>query len=593
MRLNGRIEMKKAKNRGLVIKSYRYIKSVLVGRKLLLMLIAFLIMLIVSIASSMVPVYLGNIVDSVIAHDFTSFEPIKKYLLVIAGLLLGSQVLIVVRKYIVEDIATRVEKEEFVKMISHILSVDLHTLHKERIGGMNVKMDRSISGVSKLIKLFFVEIMPTIMVTLVAIYIIGTTNMYIALIAIVVLVISVIITWRQILSQKGVRLEIFAVKEDIGAKNSELLMNIEYVKSAGSIPYEIKKVDSIVEELRATEFKHHKYMMSYDVFKMFVEIVGFITVLLFSSKLAIDGDITKGAVLSLAMLYSSVTIPLRSLNRFLDEGYEASILVGELLHMYDKPLDVGLEGTDAPIAESDPIISCQNVSFSVGDKKILNGIDIEIRKGEKIGIAGTSGSGKSTFIKLLLGLNAYYKGTVEVFGNEVRNTDKNLLAKLVSYVPQSPFVVRGTMRENVLYPSEGKYSDTDMYKAIKLANIEGLLDDKIGVKKHIEEQGKNISGGERQRLALSRVFLPNESEMIILDEATSALDAINQESIQEAINSTNKDKTIIAIAHRLRTLQSLDKILVFDRGQIVETGSYEELIAQNGIFKGLVEKETH
>ena len=588
------INPKIIENKSLIKKAFQYIKSILIGKKLILMIFAFTLMIIVSFAITYVPVLLGKIVDSVILNDITSFESIKNYLIVIAILLIGSELLILIRKYIVENIATQLEKNEFVKISKHILSVDLQALNTERIGALNVKIHRSIEGVISILKLIFIEILPTFMITLVAIYIISTTNIYVSIVTIVVLIISIIVTFNQIKSQANIRVKIFRAKEDMGAKNSELLLGIEYVKSSGAIPMEINKVEKLAENLREKEFTHHKYMMTYDSAKMLIEILGLIFVISLSSLLAIEGEVSKGDVLTLAMLYSSVTVPLRSLNRFLDEGFEAILKIGDLLNTYAKPLDIGLLGKEEPLIDDGIIIDCRNVSYVLDNKVILDDINLQIRKGEKIGIAGSSGSGKSTLIKIVLGLNYHYNGNLKVFNKEVKDINKLSLSRLISYVSQNPFIIKGTIKDNVIYPHNEDIEEHVIMRAIKLSKIDELLESSsLGLNKNIEEQGKNISGGEKQRLALSRLFLPNDSEIIIMDEATSALDSINQENIQKAVNSNNIEKTIIVIAHRLKTLQDMDKIIVFNQGKIAEVGKYEDLIKQNGIFKTLVDKEKH
>jgi len=233
------------------------------------------------------------------------------------------------------------------------------------------------------------------------------------------------------------------------------------------------------------------------------------------------------------------------------------------------------------------IIEFKDVCFSYGDKNILNNINLTIKKGQKIGIVGHTGSGKSTFIDLLMGLNFPKSGKIFIDKNELTMKNVNDWQKNISHVSQSFSLLNRTVKENIMFGSEDiNYEDNLINTLIS----EVLLSSKIsqlnnGVNERIGESGILISGGERQKIALARALYKNFN-MLVLDEATSSLDNESEEIIMKNIYQ-NKNKTLIIIAHRLTTIKKCDIIFVFAEGKIVNAGTYSELLNTSNNFKEL------
>jgi ATP-binding cassette subfamily B protein len=169
----------------------------------------------------------------------------------------------------------------------------------------------------------------------------------------------------------------------------------------------------------------------------------------------------------------------------------------------------------------------------------------------------------------------------------IESISREAIGELIGYVGQNPFVFAGTIAENIAYGREGA-TEEEIRSAAEMACIhDEILDMPGGYQAHVAERGQNLSGGQRQRIALARVFLKNPP-ILILDEGTSALDNINERRVQQAINAARADRTVILVAHRLSTLYDTDRIFVFDDGRVVETGTYDELVRQGGVFNELV-----
>lgn len=220
------------------------------------------------------------------------------------------------------------------------------------------------------------------------------------------------------------------------------------------------------------------------------------------------------------------------------------------------------------------------------ENKVFDDFNLTIEPNQKLGIIGPSGAGKSTLINLLLRFFDVDSGEILIDGYNIKNdiTQKSLREN-ISYIPQDPVLFHRTIRENIIY---GKLDATEeeLIEATKMAccydfiiNLENGFDTIVG------ERGVKLSGGQRQRIAIARAILKN-SKILILDEATSALDSITEKEIQKALENLMKNKTVIAIAHRLSTLNIMDRIVVLDKGKIVEDGTKEQLLSkQDGLFK--------
>lgn len=234
------------------------------------------------------------------------------------------------------------------------------------------------------------------------------------------------------------------------------------------------------------------------------------------------------------------------------------------------------------INESIEDISIRNLSFQYEERQILNDICLSIRKGEKIAFVGESGSGKSTLVKIVVGLLKYNKGQVCLNGVSLNEICLNELYNRVTYLSQDAPIFDGTIKENVVF--DKAVSDEKILEALMKVQLSYLLENvNNGLYAEIGEKGTCLSGGEKQRLALSRLWF-DESELVILDEATSALDNLTEENVMREVILHLKEKTVIAIAHRLNSVISFDRIVVFRDGKIVDQGTFEYLISNNDYF---------
>jgi ATP-binding cassette subfamily B protein len=265
----------------------------------------------------------------------------------------------------------------------------------------------------------------------------------------------------------------------------------------------------------------------------------------------------------------------------------------ELVDIHDQPIGIA-DAVDAkPIAIEGGRIQFEDVTFHYGGHRapLYDGLSIDIRAGERVGLVGRSGSGKTTFVKLVQRLYDVSGGRILIDGQDIAKATQQSLRSQIAIVQQDPVLFHRTLAENIAYGAPGA-SLAAIERAARLANAHDFIDRlPKGYGTLVGERGVKLSGGERQRVALARAFLA-DAPILILDEATSSLDSESEALIQEAMERLMWGRTAIVIAHRLSTVRSLDRILVFDRGEIVEQGTHAALTAgRDGIYRSLFERQ--
>lgn len=554
-----------------------------------------------SAAWTAIPLFLGKLLDAVNpqasqALGASSVRSVTAYYLMLIGLAyIVREGLNVLRRYLVENTCTRIDRDICVRLVAHLMTVDLSSLSRDQVGALHGRITRSVEGFVRFLRISFLDFFPAILTGSFALAAAVSKQPKIALAMAGVIPISVALTVWQLLTQKGVRLGLLRSREEMDGTVVEQLTGIDYVRAAHTHVQEVARVERAAERRRAKELRHHFEMSLFGCGKALNEGFFHLLVIAFAVTLFVHGGIRYGDILTFSVLFLNVMAPLNEIHRFIDEAHESSLRVGDLVDILSQPSDRSFH----PIQPLEPVLEVGAPSFVCHDltvdyrmtdgalRRALHGVSLDVRHGETIGVVGRSGCGKSTWLRVMMRLTHPSSGIAAIGGVPLDSVSREAIGRLIGYVGQNPFVFSGTVSENIAYGYEGATLD-QIRRAARLACIhDEIMAMPGGYNACLTERGQNLSGGQRQRIALARVFLKNPP-ILILDEGTSALDNISERRVQQAIIRARQDRTVILVAHRLTTLLDADRIFVFEDGQIAETGTYEELVCRGGVFTDLV-----
>lgn len=553
-----------------------------------------LIMIISAILAQLTPKAIGWLTDDILTKSEISFSKVIPFFIFILIINVVNEVIKIIRRVLVEDTATRTEKKARGIVIKSLLMAPLSYFRKNMTGNIHGRLNRCLDGTIKLEKLLFMDFAPAIFNGVAAIITIFITlPISLALPMLLVIPIGIAIVLKQIHSQKGIRVELLESKSQMDGTIVELINGIEVIRICDSLNFETNRFDNKSEFLRAKEMKHHKAMAMYDSLKFINQAVFTVLVIGISTYLATKNVISVGAVLTAYLCFNQLLKPLEELHRIFDEVSECTVLATDFFKMTEIENDFSYLPIKAKSENkvTNEIVNIENVNFNYSenkDKLILDNFNIDIDKGMYLGIAGPSGCGKSSLIKAICKLEKA-DGTIIIDNTNINNLTRKDISNLIALVPQSPFLIAGTIYENITYGIDREVTIEEVEDAAKKAYILDYINNlPEKFNSMISEGGNNLSGGQRQRIAIARIFL-RKPKILILDEATSALDNTSEKYIQAEIEKMKLENntTIIAIAHRLTTLKNCDRIIVLNKGKIQEDGKFDELIEKNGMFSDM------
>ena len=555
---------------------------------------AVLLMLVTGALAAFPPMVVGAMLDNMLQTDLGSFATVVPYLLVIVGAVIGKELLTVLRKWVIEDICTRLQQQQTVALVAHLLRVDISFFMRHCSGALNGRMHRSVEGLIRLLKLCFLDFFPAAFTAGWAFAVAAWTEPIISGIMVLGVVIGFGLILWQVASQRGVRIALLRERESLDGTVVETLGGIEIVRAANTGDIEASRVNAVAERLRRREIRHHIQMAVFDAAKCLAESAIHIAVLSASVWLAVSGRISVGMVMTFSMLYLSVALPLRELHRILDEAHESTLRVLDLFDLYAHSPDRSFLATAADAAAAvpstaskAPAIELSHVRYSYPDANgsgpALDDLCLRVEEGEHVGIVGRTGCGKTTLTKLLLRLLHCDCGTIRFCGLPIEALSREMIAAEFGYVSQHPFLRAGSIFDNIAYSRPGA-TLAEVQTAARRANIhDEIVHELGGYGARLAERGANVAGGQRQRLILARLFLQNP-HVILLDEATSALDNRTEAIVQQSLDELMTNRTTLIIAHRLNTLRNVDRVVVMEHGRVIEEGRYSELLCANSRF---------
>ena len=369
------------------------------------------------------------------------------------------------------------------------------------------------------------------------------------------------------------------------ASSDQIQTTLEMIKEIKSFSLEEKQKKSIKIQLDAFEKKQRESELFSATILASAQMIlklGIATVILVGAYLLLHGEIDLFTYIIFLFSAGLIYDPIHALMNSLTGIFATDVLVKRIDDI--KKEHINVEPFSAKT--DDMSIKFENVTFGYDDEDVLQNVTFTVKSGSKTALVGSSGSGKSTVLKLAAGFYKASSGNIFLGGTDISNVDDESLLKYYSVVFQDVLLFDGTIMDNIRLGNKNA-TDDEVIEAAKLANCDSFVSNlPNGYMTTIGENGKLLSGGEKQRISIARAIIKN-APIVLLDEVTSALDIQNENLIQKAISHITKNKTVIVIAHKLNTTKDCDNILVFDNGRIVEQGTHEKLLEQKGYYKKL------
>jgi ATP-binding cassette subfamily B protein len=403
-----------------------------------------------------------------------------------------------------------------------------------------------------------------------------------------------VILWGSLLYQKRIEPRYRRVREGVGGLASRLENNIagiQVIKSFTAEAFETERVRQVSEEYRQANLRAIRLSAIYTPLIRMAIVVGFAGVLLLGSYWILNGSgvITVGELVLFSMMTERLLWPITRLGNTVDDYERAKASARRAFGLLDTLPALQDPPKPEPLGRVRGEVQFDRVEFRYArgreNEPVLQGVSFRLAPGETLGIAGPTGAGKSTLIKLILRFYDVTRGAVRVDGHDVRALAMADLRRNIALVSQDVYLFHGTIRENIAYSSDAPLEE--VVRAAKLAQLHDFVAGlPQGYDTLVGERGVKLSGGQRQRLSIARAIV-KDAPILILDEATSSVDTETERAIQENLRTLTAGRTALIIAHRLSTIRHADRIIVLRAGQIAEEGTHDALVARGGIYADL------
>jgi ATP-binding cassette, subfamily B, bacterial HlyB/CyaB len=539
------------------------------------------------------PIFTQNVIDKVILHNNMSLLNI---------MLIGMLIVIIfrflvdiLRQYLIVHTSMKIDLRMLIAFYKHMLALPLGYYKVRKIGDFIARFGENMKIRNFLTNTALTLVLDTI---LIIVYLSMMFYYNVTMAALVLLLVPVYagitLTFTPML--KRLNIDSFQAHSDSDSHLIESINAIDAVKAMNAeYPTRWKWEDKFIKSLNI-DFRLFNTSMYFNSLGNFVGLLSSTLILWYGAHKVMQNVLTVGELMAFMALVGSVLTPINRIITSWDQVQQTLVSV-------DRLNDVFSARAEQPETSEDPSgivlrepkgeIVFDKVFFRYGgqeDPYILSNISLKIDPGKSLAVVGRSGSGKTTLVKLISKFYDINEGKITIDGIDIKNINLNNLRQTVGFVLQENFIFNGTIRENISM-NDPQETMAKVIEAATLANAHDFISGLgPGYETKVGESGLQLSGGQKQRIAIARVLYRN-SKIIIFDEATSSLDTESEQAIQKNMNTILKDKTSIIIAHRLSTVRNADKIAVIDNGEIVESGTHDELMEHRGLYHYLVHQQ--
>lgn len=490
------------------------------------------------------------------------------------------------------NLAQTVQHELRIQGYAHLQELDLAYFEERSTGGLMSILGDDVNQLERFLDRGaneIIQVATTVLVVGGAFFVMAPEVAWMAMLP------MPFVIWGSIRFQHRLEPLYTAVRERAGAVNARLASNLSGVttiKAYAAEAHEIARVTADSQGYRDANRRAIAYSAAFVPLIRILILVGFTGTLVFGGFQVLDGALAVGTYSFLVYITQRLLWPLTRLGETLDQYQRAMASTRRIFGVLDTPVEAHPGEGTLPAGSVRGGVEMRGVTFAYrGRDPVLADFSLRIAPGETVAVVGPTGSGKSTLVKLLLRLYELNAGEILLDGTDVRTLRLGDLRRSIGLVSQDVFLFPGTVRENIAYGSFGATAE-QVERAARLAEAhEFILALPEGYETVVGERGQKLSGGQRQRIAIARAIL-KDPPILVLDEATSAVDNETEAAIQRSLEHISRDRTTIAIAHRLSTVRNAHRIYVMDRGRIVEHGTHEALLAAGGMYAALWRVQT-
>lgn len=480
-------------------------------------------------------------------------------------------------------------KSSVVRKLQH-LSITYHNdMQSGRIQSKFLKDTESIDSLMHTVMFSLIPCIIGIIVSTIITIFSNEKGYIVSLFFVVVIPMNVLISKAFNKKLRKVHREYRLKNEAMGAKMNTMLEMMPVTKSHGLEHSEISSFDKNIRELTGTGLRVDKTLAKFGSAVWVVNQFLNATCVIFCAFLALNKIIGVGDIILYQSMFSQISNSIMAITNvapMIASGTEALSSVSEVMNSTDVEVNIGKR----KIPQIKGKVRFENVCYRYpkSEQDVVHNFNLNVKQGECIAVVGASGSGKSTLMNLIIGFMMPNSGRLYIDDTPITDLNLSEYRHNLSVVPQTSVLFPGSIRENITYGLD-RYSEDDLNRVVEMANITEFLKElPNGLDTEVGEHGAKLSGGQRQRITIARALIRNP-RILILDEATSALDNISEYHVQKAIASSIKGRTTFIVAHRLSTIRDADRIVVMEQGEIVECGTYSELMAKKGKFFKLKE----
>lgn len=551
------------------------------------MVVGFILLLTTTSLALLFPGLLGQLVDAAKGNEDAQqqlFADIDRVAMTLFAVFLGQAVFGYFRIVIFNRVTTDMLNTLRTDTYEHLLKLPMIFFAKNRVGELNSRISADVSMVQEALTSNLAELVRQVLTVAAGVVLLATVSwkLTLTMLSVIPVVAIIAVFFGRFVTKLSKQVQDKIAETSVIV--DETLQGIQNVKAFANERWEASRYGKVVNDIRLLALKSGRWQGAFVSFIILCMFGAIVLVIWRGVRLMALGEISTGELVTFIMYSIFIGASIGGLPEVINRMLKAIGASERLMDLQDEaPEPVSLAAKGEPLALQGAV-RFEEVSFHYAtraDIPVLQNVDFSVRPGERVALVGPSGAGKSTVAALALRFYDPVSGRVTIDGKDARDYDLTALRDRMAIVPQEVLLFGGTIRENIAY-GRPDASDEIIEAAARKANAHDFISSfPQGYETVVGERGIQLSGGQRQRIAIARAVLKDPA-ILILDEATSALDSESERLVQDALDQLMKGRTSIVIAHRLSTVRDADRILVLDKGRVLESGTHDELIADVG-----------